>query len=124
MEQAHIIMIQKPDTSAELAESFRPVSLLPVPSKLFEKLLLSKISIIMKSQGLIPDHQFGFRSGIEQIDKIVKKINREMEADRYCTAAFRDVSQAFDKLWHQRLDYKIKNSFPTDLYAIIKSYLL
>jgi len=38
-----IIMIQKPGKPAELAESYRPVSLLPVLSKLFEKLLLSSI---------------------------------------------------------------------------------
>jgi len=47
-----------------------------------------------------------------------------MEVGRYCTAVFLDISQAFDKVWHQGLLYKIKNSFPTDLYAIIRSYLL
>jgi len=39
-------------------------------------------------------------------------------------AVFLDVLQAFDKVWHQGLLYKIKNSFPTDLYAIIRFYLL
>jgi hypothetical protein len=39
-----------------------------------------------------------------------------MEADRYCAAVFLDVSQAFDKIWHERLLNKIKNSFPSDLY--------
>jgi len=47
-----------------------------------------------------------------------------MKADRYCSAIFLDVSQAFVKIWHRGLLYKIKNSFPTDLYAIIRSYLL
>jgi len=36
---------------------------------------------------------------------------------------FFEVSQAF-KIWHDGLFYKIKNSFPCDLYAVIKSYLL
>jgi len=35
-----------------------------------------------------------------------------------------NVLQAFNKVWHDGLIYKIKNSFPSDLYAIIKSYLL
>jgi len=47
-----------------------------------------------------------------------------MEAGRYCSAIFLDVSQAFDKVWHRGLLYKIKKRFPTDLYIIIKSYLL
>jgi len=74
-------MIQKPGKPAELAESYRPVSLLPVLSKLFEKLLLSSI---MEKHGLILDHQFGFRSKhaiTEQIHRIVKRINNDMEAD-------------------------------------------
>jgi transcription initiation factor IIE alpha subunit len=47
-----------------------------------------------------------------------------MEASRYSTAIFLDISQAFDKFWHHGLLHKIKISFPTDLYAIIRSYLL
>jgi len=47
---------------AELAESYRPISLLAVLSKLFEKLLFSRINIIMENHRLIPGHQFGFRS--------------------------------------------------------------
>jgi hypothetical protein len=81
----------------------------------------------MESQGLIPDHQFGFRgrhANIEQIHKIVKKINNEMKTAKYCIAVFLDVLQIFDEFWHQRLLHKIKNSFPTDLYAIIRFYLL
>jgi len=47
-----------------------------------------------------------------------------MNAGRYCTATFLDVSQTFDKVWHAGLLHKIKSCFPPDLYAIIKSYLL
>jgi len=32
--------------------------------------------------------------------------------------------QAFDNVWHNGLFYKIKNSFPSDFYTVIKSYLL
>jgi len=47
-----------------------------------------------------------------------------MDAGRYYTAAFLDVSQAFDKVWHAGLLHKIKSCFPPDLYTMIKSYLL
>jgi len=39
---AQIIIIQKPEKPAELTELYRPISLLSILSKLFEKLLLSK----------------------------------------------------------------------------------
>jgi len=73
------------------AESYRPISLLPVLSKLFEKLLLSRLLEIIERQKIILNHQFGFRhrhANIEQIHRIVKKINTDMDAGRYCTAAF------------------------------------
>jgi len=60
MKVAQIIMIQKPGKSAELAESYRPISLLPVLSKLFEKLLLPRLLEIIERQKRIPNHQFGF----------------------------------------------------------------
>jgi len=71
------MMILKPSKSAELTESYRRISLLPALSKLFEKLLLSRIFIIIESCGLIVDHQFSFRSKyatIEQIHRILKRM--------------------------------------------------
>jgi len=69
-------MIQKPGKPAEFAESYKLMSLLSVLSKLLEKLLFSRISTIMKNDGLILNHQFGFESKqatIKQIHRIVKK---------------------------------------------------
>jgi hypothetical protein len=41
----------------------------------------------------------------------------------YCTAIFLDISLTFNKVRHNELLYKIKNSCPTDLYVVTKSYL-
>jgi len=49
--QWKVAQIQKPGKSAELAESYKLISLLSVLSKLFEKLLFSRINIIMKNYG-------------------------------------------------------------------------
>jgi hypothetical protein len=35
----------------------------------------------------------------------------------------RDIAQAFDKVWHPGLLYKIKRLFPTNYYNLLKSYL-
>jgi len=90
--QIDIIMIQNdPGKPAKLAESYRSISLLPVLLKLFEKLLLSRIN---NNEEPWTDHQFGFRSKhatIEQIHRIVKRINNDMEAGRYCSIVFLDV---------------------------------
>lgn len=123
---AQVIMIPKPGKQLEEVSSYRPISLLPVLSKLFEKLLLKRLKPILDQNKLIPNHQFGFRnehSTIEQVHRIVNIINNDFEHKRYCSSAFLDISQAFDKVWHQGLLYKLKINLPYHYYEILKSYL-
>jgi hypothetical protein len=46
-----------------------------------------------------------------------------MENQQYCTAAFLDVSQAFDKVWHPGLLFKIKRILLSSYFNMLKSYL-
>lgn len=123
---AEIILIPKPGKKPELVQSYRPISLLPIISKVFEKLFLKRLLKIIKDNRLIPDHQFGFRSQhatIEQVHRVVNIINDNLEEKRYCSAAFLDISQAFDKVWHEGLLYKLKKELPYQYFRILRSYL-
>jgi hypothetical protein len=83
---ALIILIHKPGKPLNETSPYRPISLLPIPSKLCERLLLT----------------------IQQTHRIVHKIAASLEDRNLCTAVFLDVAQAFDKVWHADLLYKIK----------------
>jgi hypothetical protein len=75
-------------------------------SKLLEKLTFQRLQPIIASRQLIPDYQLGFkqkRATIEQIHRIVMKVGQDLKDKRYCSAAFLDVTQAFDKVWHDGL---------------------
>lgn len=101
-------------------------SLLPVLSKLFEKIFIKKLNAVIKSKNLIPDYQFGFRNKhgtIEQIHRVVNKVNRDLEGKRYCSGVFLDITQAFDKVWHTGLFSKLKKYLPINMYEVLKSYL-
>jgi hypothetical protein len=81
--------------------------------------------MVEKNQ-LIPNHQFGFRqrhSTIEQTHIIVQRINEALERKQYCSPTFLDITQAFDKVWHTGLLYKLKLSLPLNYFLILKSYL-
>jgi hypothetical protein len=81
---------------------------------------------ILQAKRIIPDHQFGFRQKhdtTEQVHPITDVIHTAMESNKYSTAAFLDISQAFDKVWHEGLLYKIKILFPESIYKILKSCL-
>lgn len=122
---AQIIMIPKPGKPPTEVSSYRPISLLPIISKLFEKLLLSRMNPHIAQEELIPEHQFGFRnshSTIEQVNRVYDIIRNSLENKKYCSAVFLDIQQAFDKVWHNGLLFKIKSKLP-QFYLIIKSYL-
>ena len=44
----------------------------------------------------------------EQCNRITKSITNAFECKQYCAGVFLDLKQAFDKVWHSGLLYKIK----------------
>jgi hypothetical protein len=81
---------------------------------------------MVENNRLIPNHQFGFRqrhSTTEQTHPIIQRINEALENKQYCSAAFLDISQAFDKVWHTGLLYKSRQSLPLNYFVTLKSYL-
>lgn len=123
---SEIVMVAKPGKPPHLLGSYRPISLLPITSKIFEKLFLRRLQGIVDECDLIPSEQFGFRkshSTIEQVHRVVNIIKEDIENKRFCSAAFLDISQAFDKVWHEGLLYKLKLTIPHTYFNIIKSYL-
>jgi hypothetical protein len=54
-------MTPKPGKNLTEVESYRPISLLPVMSELFEKLILKRLKPITAEKHLLPTHQFGFK---------------------------------------------------------------
>ncbi|KAI5726243.1 hypothetical protein M8J77_025720 [Diaphorina citri] len=123
---ADIIMIQKPNKPPEEVTSYRGISLLPAISKLFEKILLKRIMAEDSADRIVPDHQFGFRFGhstVQQVHRVVNVIASTLEEKSHCSAAFLDVTSAFDRVWHTGLLYKLKQLLPQHHYLLLKSYL-
>jgi hypothetical protein len=121
-----IITILKPGQSADEVTSYRPISLLPILSKLFEKIFLTRLQPLLHEQRSIPDHQFGFRqkhATIEQVHCATNAIAAALENHKYCTAAFLDISQEFNKVWHEGLICKLRPLFPASTHKLLRSYL-
>jgi len=95
---ARIIMLPKPGKPPEVPSSYRPISLLPVLSKLFEKLYIVRLQEIIKGGNLIPDHQFEFQtshSTVGQVRRIGATICQALEEKKFFPAVFLDVGQRF-----------------------------
>jgi hypothetical protein len=116
---AQIILILKPWKPPNELTSYRPMSLLPIVSKVFEKLLA-----MVENNGLIPSHQFCFRqkhSTIEQKHRIVQRINEALENKQimFCSI-FRLLSSVRQNMAYT---YKLRRSVPLNYFLILKFYL-
>ena len=75
-------MILKPGKQESEVSLYRPISLLPQTSKIFEKLILMRLKANVEIDEILPDHQYGFRrqhSTSEQIHPIVNVIQTTLE---------------------------------------------
>jgi hypothetical protein len=79
---AQIILILKPGKSPNKLTSYWPISLLPIVSKVFEKMLLKRLLPMVENNSLIPNHQFRVRQRhytIDQTHQIMQRINEALE---------------------------------------------
>ena len=123
---AQIKMLHKPGKDPHQIASYRPISLLPVFSKILEKIIYYRIKTIIEIKKLIPEHQFGFRnkhSTIEQMHRLINEIIVALKNKEYCTVLFIDIEKAFDEINHESLLQTIRKQFPEQIHQLIKSYL-
>ena len=107
--------------------NYRPISLLPSISKIFEKIILEQITTYLDSNNLIHKHQYGFRKNHSTeyaALHIVNYLNYELDRNRTPTNVYLDLSKAFDTLSHNILIRKLKHYGVCDsALNLMKSYL-
>ena len=85
------------------AKNCRPVSLLSVVSKVFEKLVNNRIVDHLQKSGLLSDFQYGFRSSPSTADLLTvvsDRIDRAFNRSGTTRAVTLDIFKAFDKVLH------------------------
>lgn len=122
-----IIPIPKPGKDAAFIENYRPISLLNIFGKIFEKIILHRIQLHLESNDIVPAEQFGFRkhhSTTLQLFRLCESTKTNINDKKSTAMIFFDIEKAFDKVWHRALIYKLViNSFPYYIVKILISYL-
>ena len=91
------------------AKSYRPVSLLSVVSKVFEKLVNNRLVDHLEKGGLFSDFKYDFKSSRSTSDSLTVVSDRMAKAfNRSGTtrAVARDISKALERVWHAGLLHK------------------
>ena len=109
------------------AKNYRPVSLLSVVSKVFEKLVNNRIVDHLEKCGLFSDFQYGFRSSQSTADLLTvvsDRITRAFNRSGATRAVALDISKAFDRVWHAGLLHKLKSyGISGQIFSLISSFL-
>ena len=120
-----IPLFKKGDSS--LLVNYRPISLLPTISKVFERVIHDQMYEYFNQFNLLAEQQYGFRkqhSTEYAAIKLIDHVSKEMEAGKTPTSVYIDLSKTFDTLTFEVLLYKLKYYGVTDTaFDLLKSYL-
>lgn len=124
---AKIVPIPK-ECNALTIEKFRPIALLPIIDKIFEKILHKQLYSYLDGNGLLYSRQYGFKKGCGTEEAVVNVVNNICHGldngFKGVAGIFYDFSKAFDLVEHtiliQKLRYYGVNG--TSL-SLLKNYL-
>ena len=107
--------------------NFRPISLLPILSKILERHVASSLPVFLSKNNLLYELQSAFRSGHSTETALIRltdQILRNMDNDEVTGLFFIDFRKAFDVIDHEPLlkQLSIYGATPSSV-AWFKSYL-
>ena len=90
--------------------NYRPISVLPICMKIFEKLVHKQLSVYLDRNNIISENQSGFRpmhSTQTCLLKVSDYLLENMNSGNFTGAVFLDLKKAFDTVHHGRLIRKL-----------------
>lgn len=123
MEDSESMSYSKKGKDINSVSSWRPISLLPNTSKVFEALIKDKLQGHISRNKLMPEQQYGFQhklSTTHAVNSVTTNINKHLKNNNFVGAALIDLEKAFDSVWLEGLLYKLcQKKFPEYLILLI-----
>ena len=106
---------------------YRPVSVLPAPSKVIERLVYNQLIYYLEINCLLDGRQHGFRKGhstATAVMEVVQFLYKSVDMGQYVHCAYVDYSKAFDTLDHAILCKKLTRlGFDMQIVEWCRNYL-
>jgi len=109
---ADVTPIPKGPMSA-LVSNYRPISITPVLSKVFERLISSRFGCFLERSGVLPSHQYSYRKNLGTCDALLDIVcsgQRALDMGGELALVQIDFSAAFDRVSHVGLLFKLQEA--------------
>lgn len=127
LKNAVVIPIHKSSLTT-VCNNFRPISLLSTFSKIFEKIMKSKLVKYFDTTNFLSSNQFGYRNNLSTehaLQHFMVEVYDGLNEGKYVTGLFLDIRKAFDTVNHEILLSKLwKIGIRGVPYNWFESYLL
>ena len=123
--QGNITILHKGKGKCETkCNSYRPVCLLDLLGKTFERVLNERLLKCLEQAKALHPNQYGFRKGRSTEDCLMRiKDAVQASNQKYVIALFVDISGAFNNLWYPALFERLEElTTPPDLLQTLKDY--
>ena len=111
LKSAYIVPIFKKGSKTN-ANNYRPISLLHIFSKIFEKIMKKHLVQFIERNNVLSVNQFGFQKGkgtLEALTKFSTYLHQNLDSSKYIVSIFVDFSKAFDVVPHDLLLTKLSH---------------
>ena len=124
--KANVVPVHKKGDK-QLLKNYRPISLLPIFGKIFERIIYNNIFEYLTTNKLISDNQSGFKPGdscVNQLLSITHEIYHSLDNGLEVRGVFLRISKDFGKVWHKGLILNLNQyGILENLLRLIKCFL-
>ena len=124
--KANVLPLHKKDSKSSCS-NYRPASILPVVSKILERIVSKNVYNFFHENNLLTVHQSGFRqndSTINQLAYLYHSFCKALDMKKDIRIVYCDITKAFDRVWHEGIIYKLKNlGIVGNLLTFFENYL-
>jgi len=105
-------------------QSYRPIALLPVMGKVYERIIVNRIQDLYIERGLDNHVQYGFKPGRATDDALHRVVTLIRGCpSKYAVIIFFDIAGAFDNLWWPGILSRITQTHcSSQLFSILRQY--